>query len=183
MRSCRTPPHRGVERSRSRLTSCPRKIWRSSRTRFDRSSSSIVSNVTQPPLMRSAASCGSTRQRVFKPAGESGPLFSPNTAEKSVLLQALRYEEMQMPPDAPLSEAIINDFAKWVRRGAPFPQPAVPAKPVVRKKPIESSHWAFHSPQKPTVPTVTNNDWPRQGYRSVCIITNGEVRPIPWGRC
>ena len=50
--------------------------------------------------------------------GESGPAIVPGKPDESVLIQALRHETVEMPPDGKLTDGIIDDFVEWVRRGA-----------------------------------------------------------------
>lgn len=93
--------------------------------------------------------------------GESGPLIDAELTEGSLLLKAIRYEDLQMPPDAPLSEAIVKDFTNWVERGAPYPTTKTPKPKPVAKPPHRSDHWAFRSPQKTTPANIESSPWPR----------------------
>ena len=55
--------------------------------------------------------------------GDSGPAVIPGDAEASLLLAALRYEDLlEMPPDAPLEADEIEAFERWVNLGAPWPE-------------------------------------------------------------
>lgn len=55
--------------------------------------------------------------------GESGPAIIPGDLERSLLIKSIRYtdKDLQMPPNAKLSESIIKDFETWVKMGAPDP--------------------------------------------------------------
>lgn len=55
--------------------------------------------------------------------GDSGSVISPGNPDSSLLLAALRYEEMEMPPEQPLGEQVIRDFEHWIRHGAAMPKP------------------------------------------------------------
>src|SRR5262245_34175286 len=56
--------------------------------------------------------------------GASGPAVVPNDLEKSLILAAIRYETVEMPPDGKLPDDVIADFVKWVEMGAPDPREA-----------------------------------------------------------
>jgi hypothetical protein len=55
--------------------------------------------------------------------GDSGPAAVAGDVEKSLLVQAIRYdsENVQMPPAGKLPEGEIAVLTEWVRRGMPFP--------------------------------------------------------------
>lgn len=59
--------------------------------------------------------------------GESGPAIVPGKPDESVLIQALRHETVEMPPDGKLADAVIGDFVEWIRHGAPDPRQQPPA--------------------------------------------------------
>ena len=54
--------------------------------------------------------------------GDSGRVVIPGAPEESLLLAALRYEDIEMPPEGKLPEPVIADFAKWIKMGAPDPR-------------------------------------------------------------
>ncbi|MEO1528821.1 MAG: DUF1549 domain-containing protein, partial [Planctomycetota bacterium] len=54
--------------------------------------------------------------------GDSGPIIEPGDPEASLLISAIRYESMEMPPDEPLPKPVIDDFVKWIRAGAKDPR-------------------------------------------------------------
>ena len=53
--------------------------------------------------------------------GELGPAVVPGDLEKSLLIEAIRYKnvDLEMPPKDKLSDEVIKDFEKWVMMGAP----------------------------------------------------------------
>lgn len=62
-----------------------------------------------------------TRAGMLK-GGESGdPAIEPGKAAESPLVQAIRYESLEMPPSAKLPEREIAILTKWVEIGAPWP--------------------------------------------------------------
>ncbi len=78
--------------------------------------------------------------------GDSGPAAVVGDVEKSLLVQAIRYdnENVQMPPAGKLPEAEITVVTEWVRRGMPFPT-ASTSKAGRRVIDIAKGkkHWAF----------------------------------------
>ena len=92
--------------------------------------------------------------------GQSGPVLVQGQPDQSLLIRALRYDGLDMPPDAPLPEAVINDFAKWIEMGAEDPRSEAPAAKPVQQSQRETL-WSFFPRQSPALPTVDNRDWPR----------------------
>lgn len=94
--------------------------------------------------------------------GTSGEVLSPGHPEKSLLIEAIKYEGLEMPPDGRLSEDVVADFEEWVRMGAPDPRFGKAGNP---KNKIDwnaaRSHWAFQRPKPPEPPTVKDAAWPR----------------------
>lgn len=100
------------------------------------------------------------REAVLK-GGDSGPSVVSNADhKKSPLMQALRYDGLEMPPKGKLPEAVIADFEQWVKMGAPDPRASVATK-TTSVDPLQiRNHWAFQRPVAQPVPTVKNKQWP-----------------------
>ena len=77
--------------------------------------------------------------------GESGAAIVKGKAAESLLLKALKYDGMEMPPAGKLSDEIIADFARWIEMGAPDPRQG--EKPPRPKREIDLAEgrkwWAF----------------------------------------
>jgi len=54
--------------------------------------------------------------------GDSGPAVVPGKPDASLLIEAVRFEGFEMPPDKKLSDAEIDIFVKWIKMGAPDPR-------------------------------------------------------------
>lgn len=85
--------------------------------------------------------------------GESGPAVVPGSPEDSLLLEALRYESLEMPPSGPLTKAQIADFETWISMGAPDPRDTVAMKISSREAvqidwPAARQFWAFQKPRQ-----------------------------------
>ncbi|MDP6060650.1 MAG: PSD1 and planctomycete cytochrome C domain-containing protein, partial [Pirellulaceae bacterium] len=102
-----------------------------------------------------------TRESTRK-GGESGHAVVPGNLKESLLINALRFEDFEMPPDEPLPESVIADFEKWIKLGAPDPREG--KMPVVRKElDIEKARefWSFSPIRKSSPPKIEKKSWPR----------------------
>jgi hypothetical protein len=106
----------------------------------------------------------------LRTGGESGPAVVAGKPDESRIIQALRYDGIEMPPEQPLPEAVINDFVKWVQRGSPDPRSPVArpeATPPAEAKTAEKDGdgkpllWSLQPRTQPATPDVRDQDWPR----------------------
>ncbi|MEM7476181.1 MAG: PSD1 and planctomycete cytochrome C domain-containing protein [Planctomycetota bacterium] len=58
-----------------------------------------------------------TREAIRR-GGESGAAVKPTDLGGSLLLDALRYDGLEMPPDQKLPNEVVRDFEEWIKRGA-----------------------------------------------------------------
>ncbi|MEQ9408208.1 MAG: PSD1 and planctomycete cytochrome C domain-containing protein [Fuerstiella sp.] len=100
-----------------------------------------------------------SRAAVLK-GGESGPAIVAGDPDASPLIQALHYDGLEMPPEKPLPENVVNDFVAWVKRGAPDPRTGAPTASASEHSDPEAL-WAFRPPQAVSVPKVKNAAWPQ----------------------
>ena len=63
-----------------------------------------------------------SRQSLMK-GGDNGPAIKPGHAAESLLISAINYgdEDLQMPPDDPLTPEQMGHFETWINAGAVFP--------------------------------------------------------------
>ncbi|MFN6150805.1 MAG: DUF1549 and DUF1553 domain-containing protein, partial [Planctomyces sp.] len=77
-----------------------------------------------------------------------------------LLMQAVRYESMEMPPAGRLSEQQTAVLAEWIRRGAPDPRlEAPPAKLQPVDWDVARKHWAFQSIPVVEAPVESDPEW------------------------
>jgi hypothetical protein len=100
----------------------------------------------------------------LRQGGDSGAAVVPGSPEESLLLSALRYESLEMPPKGKLPESVAADFAMWIAQGAPDPrdnepQPGAP-KPTSGVAGGASASWAFQPLRRPALPVVKDHQWP-----------------------
>jgi hypothetical protein len=96
--------------------------------------------------------------------GESGAAVVPGEPDKSLVLQALRYENFEMPPKGKLPPEVIANFEQWIKHGAVDPRekssvPAPPHQPTIDFA-AARQFWSFQPPQPHAPPPVSNPSWP-----------------------
>ncbi|MEM7232590.1 MAG: PSD1 and planctomycete cytochrome C domain-containing protein [Planctomycetota bacterium] len=132
----------------------------------------------RPVLVRECYQCHSTEsgktkggflldsRDAIRRGGESGVAIHLGEPDKSLLLQALRHDDLEMPPRRKLSNDILADFERWIELGAPDPRVTkwkrvksmISAEDITKAR---SSVWAYQRPKKPARPEVKNKAWPR----------------------
>ncbi len=91
--------------------------------------------------------------------GDSGPSLTTGKPDQSLLIEALRYDGLEMPPAGKLPDNVISDFEKWVATGATDPRSG-PAAEVQRSEiDIEAGRqfWAFQPFRDHRPPTTSGN--------------------------
>jgi hypothetical protein len=100
----------------------------------------------------------------LKKGGDSGPSVYPGKPEDSVLLQAIQYENYEMPPSGKLPDDVIKDFERWISMGAPDPRTEAGGRPAA-KAGIDidagKAFWAFQPVEPHVTPPVKDEAWPR----------------------
>ncbi len=100
--------------------------------------------------------------------GDTGPAVSPGQPAGSLLLKAVRHEDLEMPPGKKLSDDQIAALAKWVRDGAVWPAEGTADKKFSGqslRKPgqitdADRNWWAFQPVKNPPVPAA-GDGWAR----------------------
>ena len=101
--------------------------------------------------------------------GESGPALIPGKPDESLIIQALRYEDPEMPPKKRLPENIVADFVTWVKMGAPDPRTDLPK---TAKRPVTTDKvalWSFQPVTNPKPPTVKDPQWSHNAIDSFVL--------------
>lgn len=105
-----------------------------------------------------------SREALLK-GGDNGPALVPGQPEKSKLIEAVLYKnvDLQMPPNSKLADAAVADLTAWVKMGAPWPAggPATTIKVesfdlAERKR----THWSWQPIKALEPPAVRARDWP-----------------------
>ena len=96
--------------------------------------------------------------------GARGPAIIPGDPAASQLIQAVRYENLEMPPAGRLPEDQIEALVRWVEMGAPWPDlevsGGVNTPDGQTNLSASQSHWAWKPVQKASPPAVRNKSWP-----------------------
>jgi hypothetical protein len=117
--------------------------------------------------------------------GESGAAVVPGDPDASLLVQALRYENFEMPPSGKLPASVIADFERWIKHGAidPRESSAVPSAAPAFQPTIDFAagrqFWSFQPPKRYAPPEVSNIQWPRQALDSFIMARLDEAQLAP----
>tara|TARA_R110002072_G_scaffold303123_1_gene494767 strand:+ start:218885 stop:221911 length:3027 start_codon:yes stop_codon:yes gene_type:complete len=98
--------------------------------------------------------------------GDSGPAIIAGKPDESPLIEALRYDGVEMPPDGRLPANVIKDFERWVEMGSPDPRTDSPPPGVIKPQrtiDLEAGRqfWAFRPIVDHRRPDVSDKSWPK----------------------
>jgi hypothetical protein len=91
--------------------------------------------------------------------GDSGEAVVPGQLDDSLLLEAIRWEGLKMPPDEPLPAETIAKFEQWIKMGAQDPRDGKAAL-IRREINFEKARefWAFRPIANPE-PPASKSQW------------------------
>ena len=125
-----------------------------------------------------------SRQRMLK-GGDSGTALVPSKADESPIIEAVKYLSNEMPPKGKLPDADIENLIKWVNMGAPWPEEAEPL-PSEKKNTFDlnarkQSHWMWQPVHLPSLPKVSNGNWPLQPLDRFILskLESSDLKPAP----
>jgi hypothetical protein len=89
--------------------------------------------------------------------GKAGPAVVPGRPQASLLIRAVHYEDLEMPPGKKLPRKDVALLEEWVRMGAPWPggtpaPAAPPGKEEAKVSDADRQYWAFRPVSRPAVP-------------------------------
>ena len=97
--------------------------------------------------------------------GESGAAIVPGKPGESLLVEAVKYESFEMPPDGRLKPDEIALLEKWIADGAFWPATDAEVRPVAtgadKFTDEDRAWWAFQPVADPDVPIGTGPTWAR----------------------
>ena len=96
--------------------------------------------------------------------GDLGPAITLDRPEESLLLQAIHYEGLEMPPAGKLPAAEIDVLTRWVKEGLAWPaveRPAVVPAATAPASARASARWSYLQVVRPALPQVKNQSWVR----------------------
>ena len=97
--------------------------------------------------------------------GDHGPAVVPGDVEGSLLIDAIRHGDLQMPPDKKLPERTIADFIQWVKMGAPDPREGISNPETVFAEQWNAvlderlKWWSYQPVSDPKVPELHDDAW------------------------
>jgi hypothetical protein len=106
-----------------------------------------------------------TREELLR-GGELGPAVDLDDPSSSMLLEAVTYESLEMPPSGKLSDEQIDIFRRWVEMGAPWGDALDggthegekdSSAPEVDE--TTKAFWSFQPLSQPSVPVPHGTDW------------------------
>ncbi len=101
----------------------------------------------------------SFRQGLLR-GGETGPAIVPGKPMESLLIEALRYESLEMPPSGKLPDRVIVNFVTWIKMGAPDPRKSG-SEPHKEKGAIDASQlWSLQPIKVVERPSLEGVDHP-----------------------
>ncbi|MCH8150445.1 MAG: PSD1 domain-containing protein [Planctomycetes bacterium] len=91
--------------------------------------------------------------------GESGSAIHPGDPSKSLLIEAVNYESLEMPPTGKLSDSEIAVLTTWVKIGAPWPESYAELVQPRNKKITDEDRafWAFQPVGEVSVPSIESS--------------------------
>ena len=146
----------------------------------------------RPVLVRECFGCHSAQAKKVKgglrldsragllDGGDSGPALVPGAPEESLILEALRYEFLEMPPEGKLPDPVVADFERWIAGGAPDPREVSPG-PAKAGIDLEAGRtfWAYQPPTRHEPPAVADAGWPRSDIDRFVLARLEEERLRP----
>lgn len=97
--------------------------------------------------------------------GETGPAIVAGKPRDSILIRAMEYTDLEMPPDEKLPDSVIADFRRWIALGAPDPrvEPKGTDSQNGAAAPSEQTKvdlWSLQSVSDVSPPPVDDHRWP-----------------------
>ncbi len=96
--------------------------------------------------------------------GDSGAGLVPGDSAKSLIIDAVLWKSLEMPPQGKLKADQIEILTRWVDSGAAWPandeQAAATVPATYNWSELRSQHWAWQPVQRPIAPAVQDAAWP-----------------------
>ncbi len=136
---------------------------------------SLFDSEIRPLLMKHCVACHGGEERTrgglrvtsreaLLQGGDTGPAVDVDDWSSSLLLEAIRYEGLEMPPTGQLSRSEIARLTKWIELGIPWGnEPIVSRSKKASTSPPEvddeaRSFWSFRPIRRPVIPSTKNQN-------------------------
>ena len=127
-------------------------------------------NKVRPLLVAKCFECHSAKKTegglrldtadAIQQGGESGPTVVPGKPDDSLLITAIRYQDLEMPPSGPLTPPQQKILETWVREGAFWPKAGPPA--AESDETVKQKWWAAQPLAPGTIPAADGGIISRQ---------------------
>ena len=158
----------------SALSACGQETPDPATPKFTASQLEFFESKVRPLLADRCYSCHSEKAKAMKAGlrldsrehllkgGDSGASIVAGKPDESLLIQSVRYESYEMPPDGKLNDAEISVLTKWVELSAPWPNEKPKTGPNTDPSQIDwdtvrNGHWAWQSVVKHDPPAVPDS--------------------------
>ncbi len=123
----------------------------------------------RPLLAKRCFKChGPTRQEgglrldsaaTARAGGDSGAAIVPGDLRESLIIEAIHFRSLEMPPDGKLPDHEVEILTRWVQMGAPWPDhPQTTSREISAE---DKSFWAFQPLSDSSPPVLTEDSWSR----------------------
>ncbi|MCA9137345.1 MAG: PSD1 domain-containing protein [Planctomycetales bacterium] len=121
-----------------------------------------------------------TREGIRR-GGETGHAVVPGELADSLIMNALRHDSIEMPPDEKLPDHVIADFEKWIQMGAIDPRDGKSAM-IRRDIDFERARefWSFQGIASPAVPAIKNASWIKNDIDAFVLsrLEAAQIKPV-----
>lgn len=163
----------GMLISESDITLCaaeePSASDESTSTQFTAAQIEFFESRIRPLLARRCYECHSSKSRTLKAGllldsrsailkgGDSGRAINLEKPEESLLIEAVRFQSYEMPPDGKLKDQEIAWLVTWIEMGAPWPDNETAISVSSGRQELDwnelrNSHWAWKPVTRPEPP-------------------------------
>ena len=105
-----------------------------------------------------------TSREFILEGGDNGAAVDLESPEESLLVSAVNYEDLEMPPTGKLPQAQIDVLTRWIKMGMPYPEGLVKidaserhGSPQVNEE--NRKFWSFQPIDRPDVPETGDGTW------------------------
>lgn len=138
---------------------------------FSEADLKFFENEVRPLLIAQCLECHAERKQegslrldsrdAILTGGDSGPAVNLSPDSPSLLIEAVEYHELEMPPAGKLPEAQIEVLRRWVELGLPWPQstPIVVSTGPRQPSAADREHWAYRPLVAPPLPMIADTTW------------------------
>ena len=149
---------------------------RASAAEFDKKGLDYFESKIRPVLVKNCYQCHSAKaasegklkgklqldtREGARRGGETGPAVVPGKPNESLLVNALRHEDFEMPPKNKLPDSLVGHFVKWIEMGAPDPREGKTIAAAEIDIDAAKQFWSFRPLKEIAPPAASDASWGR----------------------